>query len=69
MRRGSSIGAFIIIVWLLIGLLAAIQRGYFKDSDTNCAEAGAIALTVIAGPLNYVGLNPKIDCELPQPSE
>jgi hypothetical protein len=28
-----------------------------------------IAVTVIAGPLNYVGVNPKVtDCHMPQPS-
>jgi hypothetical protein len=26
-------------------------------------------VTIIAGPLNYVGANPKIDCKVPQPSE
>jgi hypothetical protein len=26
----------------------------------NCASAGTIALTVIAGSLNYVGVNPKV---------
>ena len=25
-------------------------------------------VTILAGPLNYVGANPKIDCEVPQPS-
>ena len=31
---------------------------------------GIIALTIVAGPLNYVGANPKVDCdvEVPQPS-
>jgi ABC-type glucose/galactose transport system permease subunit len=30
---------------------------------------GVIAVTVLAGPLNYVGVNPKIhDCRLPRPS-
>jgi hypothetical protein len=28
-----------------------------------------IAVTVIAGPLNYVGVNPKVkECDLPEPS-
>jgi hypothetical protein len=62
------IGAVLIVIWLLIGAIAAGQRGYFSGSETNCAEAGTIALTVIAGPLNYVGANPKVECELPQPS-
>jgi hypothetical protein len=62
------IGTVIVVVWLLIGVLAAAQRGYFSSS-TNCAKAGTIAVTVVAGPLNYVGVNPKIkDCRLPQPS-
>jgi hypothetical protein len=35
----------------------------------NCAGFGTIAVTVIAGPLNYMGVNPKIDdCNVPQPS-
>lgn len=68
MRRGSSIGGIIIVIWLLIGTVAAAQRGYFDGSDTNCAEAGTIVVTVITGPLNYVGLNPKLKCDLPQPS-
>jgi hypothetical protein len=63
------IGTVIVVVWLLIGVLAAAQRGYFSSSSTNCAKAGTIAVTVVAGPLNYVGVNPKIkDCRLPQPS-
>ena len=64
-----KIGTVIVVVWLLIGVLAAAQRGYFSSSSTNCAKAGTIAVTVVAGPLNYVGVNPKIkDCGLPQPS-
>jgi hypothetical protein len=57
-----------VLIWLVIGAIAAGQRDYFNGSETNCAEAGTIAVTVIAGPLNYMGLNPKINCEVPQPS-
>lgn len=58
-----------ILVWLIIGAVAVGQRGYFSDSPTNCAGVGTIALTVVAGPLNYMGVNPKVsDCELPKPS-
>ncbi|GLY22175.1 hypothetical protein Misp04_19070 [Micromonospora sp. NBRC 101691] len=57
------------MIWLVIGAIAAGQRGYFEGEDTNCAEAGTILVTVVAGPLNYVGANPKVDCELPQPSQ
>ena len=64
------IGSMIVLVWLLIGVFAAYQRDYFSDDETNCAEAGTIAVTTVAGPLNYVGVNPKVeDCEVPEPSE
>ena len=62
--------AVVAVVWMLIGAFATFQRGYFESSDTNCATAGTIALTVMAGPLNYAGVNPKVeDCRLPQPSQ
>lgn len=65
-----KIGSIIVVVWLVIGGLAALQRGYFSDdSTTSCAEVSTVLVTVAAGPLNYVGVNPKIkDCDVPQPS-
>ena len=69
MRRGSRIGSLLVLVWLLIGVIAAAQRGYFSGGDASCATAATIAVTVIAGPLNYVGANPQVSCELPQPSQ
>jgi LytS/YehU family sensor histidine kinase len=65
---GVSIISVLVVVWLLIGLLAAGQRHYFGGSTANCAKIGTITLTVLAGPLNYVGANPKIKCHTPQPS-
>jgi flagellar motor component MotA len=62
------IGSVVVLVWLLIGVLAAGQRHYFSGDSTNCAKAGTIAATIVAGPLNYVGANPKVTCKLPQPS-
>ena len=53
----------------IVGAIAAFQRGYFTHAEQSCASAGTIALTVLAGPLNYVGVNPKVtDCNVPQPS-
>ena len=66
--RVGSIGAVVVVVWLLIGALAAGQRGYFSGSDTNCAKTSTIVVTMLAGPLNYLGVNPKIKCAVPQPS-
>jgi hypothetical protein len=62
------IGGVLVLIWLLIGVVAATQRNYFSGSDANCAKLGTIAVTVAAGPLNYVGVNPKVKCQLPQPS-
>ena len=66
--RVGSVGGVIVLIWLLVGALAAGQRGYFGGSANNCAKASTIAVTVIAGPLNYLGVNPKIKCVVPQPS-
>jgi hypothetical protein len=69
MRRGGGIISTVVVIWLLIGAVAAFQRDYFKTGAASCASAGTIALTVIAGPLNYFGVNPKVtNCKLPQPS-
>ena len=61
------IGA-IVLVWLVIGVLAGGQRGYYKSADQSCADAGTTVVTIVAGPLNYVGANPKVHCKVPQPS-
>jgi len=59
----------LVLVWLIVGAIAAFQRGYFTHAAQNCAGAGTIAVTVLAGPLNYVGVNPKVtSCNMPQPS-
>lgn len=58
------------MLWLIIGAIAVGQRHYYSGSTANCAQAGTIAVTVLAGPLNYVGVNAKIKaCRVPQPSE
>ncbi len=68
--RGGGILGVLVLVWLLIGVLAAYQRDYFRTSENSCATAGTIALTVVVGPLNYAGVNPKVtDCNLPEPSQ
>ena len=62
------VGSLVVLIWLIIGAIAAGQRGYYGSSSTTCAHAGTILVTIIAGPLNYVGVNPKISCHLPSPS-
>ena len=64
-----KIGSVLVLIWLLIGVLAAGQRHYFSGNTTNCAKTSTIAATIVAGPLNYLGVNPKVKCALPQPSK
>jgi len=55
------IGSVILVIWLIIGAIAAGQRGYYGHS-VSCATAGTVVVTILAGPLNYVGANPKVSC-------
>lgn len=69
MRRSGSFVGVIVVIWLVIGLLAAFQRGYFGSAnDVSCKKASDTVLTIVAGPLNYVGVNPKVKCHVPHPS-
>jgi len=63
------IGTVLVLIWLVIGAIAGGQRDYYTSSNPDCARVSTIAVTVIAGPLNYVGVNPKTTCKIPQPSK
>lgn len=67
-RRRSRTASIILTLWLVIGVLAAVQRGYFAGEDASCTKFGTMAITIAAGPLNYLGVNPRMNCETPQPS-
>jgi hypothetical protein len=59
----------VIVAWLVIGAVAAGQRGYFgNDRAVNCKTGADTGLTILAGPLNYAGVNPKVHCSAPKPS-
>jgi hypothetical protein len=63
------IGPLLVVIWLVIGVVAAAQRNYFSNSNANCAKLATIAVTILAGPLNYAGVNPKLKCPEAQPSK
>ncbi len=52
----------VLFVWLLIGALAAWQRHYYAASSATCAGAGTILVTIVFGPVNYFGGDPKLTC-------
>jgi hypothetical protein len=68
-RRGYSALVITVVVWLVIELIAAIQRDYFKGANQTCARTSTILVAAITGPLNYVGANPRISCHILQPSK
>jgi hypothetical protein len=60
-EAAMRLGSVILVIWLIIGIIATAQRGYFSDR-VSCASAGTVIVTILAGPLNYVGVNPKLSC-------
>jgi len=48
--RLSGLLSLLILIWLIIGAVAAGQRGFYDDASTNCASVGTIAVTIVAGP-------------------
>jgi hypothetical protein len=70
MRTSISVLGVLVIIWLLIGAAAAWQRGYFTADEATCATVSSTVSTILVGPLNYIGVNPEIECpEVPEPSE
>jgi hypothetical protein len=67
--RIGSVGAALLVIWLIIGAIAAGQRGYYSQDNDSCATAGTTMVTIVAGPLNYLGVNPKVKCDVPEPSK
>lgn len=69
-NAGTSIriGFVILVIWFIIGAIAGEQRHYYNGT-VSCARAGTIIVTILAGPLNYVGANPKVTCHVPRPSK
>lgn len=66
----APIVSLLLALWLIIGAIAAGQRHYYSGSPDNCAKTGTIVVTILAGPLNYAGVNPKVkSCRAPQPSK
>lgn len=66
----KSLIGLVVLAWLVIGAVAAGQRGYFGDDrEVSCKTFSDTALTIVAGPLNYAGVNPKVKCQVPEPSK
>ena len=61
-------GAVILFLWLIVGAVAAGQRGYFSINNVGCTQGATMAVTILAGPLNYLGFNHMISCTAPKPT-
>lgn len=64
-----KLGTLVVIVWLLIGAIAAGQRGDFDTLPLSCNGVSDITITIAAGALNYLGVDPKVHCHAPVPSK
>ena len=53
--------AVVLLIWVVLGAVAADYRHYFQRHAT-CASLGTIAVTILAGPMNYTGADPKVTC-------
>ena len=68
MWLASRVFGTVVFVWVVIGALAAWERAYFQKLPTDCAHVATIAGVISAGPLNYLGLNPRLDsCHMQLP--
>jgi hypothetical protein len=63
-----SAGWILFVAWLIVGAVAVGQRDYFSGSVGGCTKVSTIVVTILAGPLNYVGMDPKVNCKTPQPA-
>ncbi|HWB65790.1 MAG TPA: hypothetical protein VG708_03050 [Mycobacteriales bacterium] len=54
----------LLIIWFAIGAIAGWQRNYYNGHEATCTHASTIAVTILAGPLNYAGVYPKIHCHV-----
>jgi hypothetical protein len=61
------IGSVLLLIWLVIGGVAAGQRGDYKG-PVDCSSVSTATLTILAGPLNYGHVDPHINCTTPTPS-
>ena len=44
------IGSALLVLWLIIGAIAAGQRGYYNGTIGSCTKASTIAVTIAAAP-------------------
>jgi hypothetical protein len=56
MRAGTAV----LLIWFVIGAIAAGHCGYFGNIAPHCSDGGTIIVTILAGPLNCAGVNPKV---------
>ena len=53
----------LVIVWFVLGVSVANDRGFFDtNADRTCTFVGSGLLTVVAGPINYLGVHPRAAC-------
>jgi hypothetical protein len=64
-----KLGTIVLVVWLLVGVIAAGQRHDFGALPLSCNSIADVTITIAAGALNYLGVDPKVSCHAPVPSK
>src|SRR5260370_31652261 len=60
------VGGLVLLIWLVIGAIAAGQRGYY-GSSAPCAHPAPIIVPIAAGPPHLVGAHPPRFSPFPPP--
>jgi hypothetical protein len=59
------LGVALVLVWLIVGIAATAQRGYFKSDNATCAKTGTVARHHLGGPSQLRRCQP--EGQLPHP--
>lgn len=51
----------LVVLWLMVGSFVAGARNVDSDADA-CTKTVTIALTALLGPVNYLGVTPRVNC-------
>jgi hypothetical protein len=57
--RAARPVSVLLLIWPVIGAVAAGQRHYYTEGSETCAGAGTIIVTILAGPLNLPRREPE----------
>lgn len=59
----KTFALILVIIWFTLGASVAHDRGYWEPGhDRDCQFVGSALLTVVSGPVGYLGVHPRAYC-------